>query len=306
MRPNLKIFFLLFSLFCAKKALPPSPDRFPPRLEEITPQNRTTLLLTFDEAIREGKFSLFAPEETVEIRAVRIRERKVTLFTRPLRKKTYTLIGEVLDQEKNLRSLNLKFTASEERDTIPPRIREMSLLREGLEVKFSEPMETTKLFFLIQPIKRESVSPSWSNDFERLALKIDGLPSLSYLSFLLLPSLTDLEGNKLKSFGLYNKFFDTLISTQKQEGKVLLGEKGVSEAILFFSGPFRLFLLTNGEGNFKIDLPDGVYSVSAVYDEDNDGLIDFIHSSDLEVLTEPIFLRLQPEKEKRDLKDLFN
>uniref|UniRef100_A0A7C3UPL3 SbsA Ig-like domain-containing protein n=1 Tax=candidate division WOR-3 bacterium TaxID=2052148 RepID=A0A7C3UPL3_UNCW3 len=298
-------FFLFLFLSCAKKALPPSPDRFPPRLLEINSPNRTEVVLTFDEEIKEGRFLIFSPKETVGIRAIKIKNKKLTIYTKPLHKETYRLVGEVSDLLNNFRHLNVRFLGSTEKETIKPEIKGISLIKDDLlEITFSEPMETTNFQFFSFPIGRESISLFWSEGMEKAGLKFKS--HLPYISFLFPPTLTDLEGNRLKKGMVFQRFFDTLRTTKKQEGKVFLGEKGVEGVIIFVSNDYSLFALTDKEGNFQFNLPVGSYKVFAFYDQDFDNLIDFSSFSDLEVPSEPVFLRLEPEKEPKPLSDYLS
>ncbi|MEO0116678.1 MAG: hypothetical protein ABIK97_03935 [candidate division WOR-3 bacterium] len=299
---NLSFFLILF-LSCAKKALPPSPDRFGPRLLEIICPNRTQVILTFDEGIKEGKFLILSAKETIGIRSIKIKEKKVNIYTQPVKKENYLLIGEVADLFDNLKYLKVRFSGSAERETIKPEIRDISWVKDGLMVSFSEPMETTNFQFFTAPGKREDFSISWSEEKDKVMAKWSGIFNLPYLSFLILPSLTDLEGNHLRAGRVYQRFFDTLIVTKRQEGKVMEKEKGVGGAIIFLSDSFSFFALTDKDGNFKLDLPSGVYKLVGIYDEDGDGLVDFSLTTDLEVPAEPVFLRLLPEEKKMPISD---
>lgn len=297
--------FLIISfsslLSCAKKALPPSPDRFGPRLLEITSPHRTQVILTFDEGIKEGKFLIFSAGETIGIRSIKIGEKKVNIYTQPLKKESYFLTGEVSDLFDNLRELKVRFSGSAERETVKPEIKDISLVKDGLMVSFSEPMETTNFQFFVAPNKKEDFSIFWSEEKDKVILRWSEIFNLPYISFLILPSLTDLGGNRLREGKFYQKIFDTLIVTQRQEGKVLWQNKGVEGAIIFLADSFRFFALSDKNGNFRLDLPLGVYKLVGIYDEEKDGLVDFFITTDLEVPTESVFLRIRPEEKKKPI-----
>lgn len=66
---------------CAKKMLPPSPDRFPPSLQEVETRTRSQVTLVFDEAMNGAKlkpdsFLLTGPAgETLALRGVSLEAR---------------------------------------------------------------------------------------------------------------------------------------------------------------------------------------------------------------------------------------
>jgi len=261
------------------------------------------VVLTFDEEIKGGRFLIFSQKETIGIRSIKVRGKKLNIYTTPLQKESYRLIGEVSDLLDNIRYLNVRFLGSTERETIKPEIKGISLVKDGLlEITFSEPMETLNIQFFSFPVKMESLF--WSEEKEKVSLKFK--PDLPYISFLLPPILTDLEGNRLKEGRVFQRFFDTLITTKKQGGKVFLEEKGVEGAIVFVKNDYLLFALTDKEGNFQLDLPVGGYKLSVFYDRDFDNLIDYSSFSDLEVPSEPLFLRLEPEEKPRPLSDYLS
>ncbi len=300
-----RTFFSLFALFlnfqCAKKALPPSPDRFAPHLKEIAVPNRTSIILTFDEAVRGERFLILAKNETLGIRSLVARESKIIISTTPMKREAYLLMGEIADQLGNLRRLKVRFLGSEKKDTMRPEIKDVSFVKDGLEVIFSEPMDTTHLKFFTHPIKEDEILASWSQELDRLFLKPKGTSYLPYLSLLILPTLTDLEGNRLKRGIAFHEILDTLLLAGEPfvvKGDVIWKEKGLEGAIIFIkSAELSLFALSDALGEFNVKLKSGVYQVIAIYDGDGDGLVDLVSSSDLEVPSEPLFLKMAiPEK----------
>ncbi len=299
------LFWLLFLSTCAKKALPPSPDKFAPGLKEIVSKNRTTIQLLFDEEIREGSFLLFSLSETLKIKATKIKGDKIYLTTEPQKKKRYNLYGAVTDLAGNRRWFKSHFLGSEIKDTIRPEIKEIEFIKSGLTITFNKPMDTSHLSFFVFPVKRERFQIRWSAEWERLSLQLTDTILPSYLSFLIRPTLTDLEGNRLKRGATFQKFFDTLIVTQPQSGKVLLNEKGVEGATVILKDSIVSFALTDTNGEFKLRLKPGVYNVRAIYDADLDGLIDFVSATELEIPTKGPFLKLTPQKEKLKVDDFL-
>ncbi len=148
-------------LSCAKKMLPPSPDRFPPRLQEVDTRTRSQVALVFDEEIdgaklRPDSFRLTGPAgETLALRGASLGRNsdEVQLWTPIQELKLYEVRGIVWDKAGNPARFRARFQGSSKRDTIPPRVTRIEpgpgAARQkhevAVRVTFSEAIDTTSL-----------------------------------------------------------------------------------------------------------------------------------------------------------------
>jgi len=148
-------------LACAKKMLPPSPDRFPPHLQEVDTRTRSQVALVFDEEIDGAKlspdsFHLTGPAgETLALRGASLGRKgdEVQLWTPTQEPKLYDVRGIVWDRAGNPARFRARFRGSSKPDTIPPRVTQVAPTpgsarqKRGVAVRvtFSEAIDTTSL-----------------------------------------------------------------------------------------------------------------------------------------------------------------
>lgn len=148
-------------LACAKKMLPPSPDRFPPSLQEVDTRTRSQVALVFDEPISGAglspdSFVLTGPAgETLVLHGASLGRKsdEVQLWTPTQELKLYQLRGVVRDEAGNPARFRTRFMGSTRRDTIPPRVIRIepgpgaTRQKRGMTVRvtFSEAIDTASL-----------------------------------------------------------------------------------------------------------------------------------------------------------------
>ena len=192
----------LLSSGCAKKMLPPSPDRFPPHLVEIRTRTRARLELEFDEGLAQSglvadSFRItWAQDSVLAIRGVTLSRKtgRIQLWTDVQSPKTYVLTGVVRDTAKNVGRFRARFVGSTRVDTIAPRVTRVTPaagtggVRSSLvTVEFSEEMDTTggqvrsanaevriaDHLLLVVPARLDTlVRTSWDADWQSLTIGI--------------------------------------------------------------------------------------------------------------------------------------
>ena len=217
---------------CAKKMLPPSPDRFPPHLQEIDTRTRSQVALVFDEEIDGTKlapdsFRLTGPAgETLVLRGASLgrNDDEVQLWTPTQEPKLYDVRGIVWDRAGNPARFRGRFRGSSRPDTIAPRVTQVmpspgsARQKRGVAIRvtFSEAMDTATLGaggetlgtvpvrgqspYMFVPAEYDTqFKRSWTSDWQTLSFThIESLPSGAAIYFLLQRRATDLEGNRVK------------------------------------------------------------------------------------------------------------
>jgi hypothetical protein len=147
---------------CAKKMLPPSPDRFAPRLQEVETRTRSQVTLVFDEEMNGAKlkpdsFLLTGPAgETIALRGASLGKssEEVQLWTPIQEVKLYEVRGVVEDRTGNKTRFRARFRGSSKQDTIAPRVASVqpapgaARQKRGVKVKvtFNEAIDTAGVF----------------------------------------------------------------------------------------------------------------------------------------------------------------
>lgn len=185
---------------CAKKMLPPSPDRFSPRLREVVAKSRVKVELEFNEDIDVGAtaadsflLSRIDPSrvgrpdsggpggEVLPIRGLSAGRRgeRIELWTMPQQGVGYEIQGKVADRAGNECRFRARFQGSQRPDTIPPRVLSVSpgpgaTGQRQLRVRLalSEPVDTSKApLYLFLPKHLDTlVELSWGGDWSGFSL----------------------------------------------------------------------------------------------------------------------------------------
>ncbi len=296
--PSLLIFSVLF---CAKKMLPPSPDRFPPRLLEATSRSRAQVELLFDEEIDPRRL---APESLVivggEIRGISMgkTQSRILVWTQPQKSQNYEIKGAVWDIAGNRGRFHINFVGSSRIDTIVPRTVEIepapgsANLNRGIRirVRFSEPIDTAlPLDFVIIPRKLETTfSRSWSPDWQELRfIHRDSITSGQNCYFLLFSGIKDLEGNS--SIAPVWTYFtsDSVFDAVRVRGRC-----SVTKGVVFWNQEqTEAVVPILADGSFELKIRPGRYLVFGVGDTNQDGLVD-LKSEEVEFNTSAESLRL--------------
>ncbi|MEO0131504.1 MAG: Ig-like domain-containing protein [candidate division WOR-3 bacterium] len=284
----------LVLLGCAKKMLPPSPDRFPPQLLEIDPKTSTRLDLIFNEDIVpviDSAHRLYITNniDTLQIIAIITKGSRVSLYTRPLMTNTrYQIRGSFMDQAGNAAVIKKTFRSALQPDTVDPRVTSTypkpgSVLKvfRGIYIDFtfSEPVDSqSDIHFTVSPLAKNKIKYEFSNDRHTLTfLYPDTLTYRGLIYFLLLPSITDLANNRLKNFGYTYFTTDSTLTIKTVRGKLLSQNIPVSNGIVIFERDnLKAFTITEKDGTFSCQLELGTYSVSAIADTNWDFYVDLI------------------------------
>jgi len=312
--------------------LPPSPDRFPPRLQEILPVNQIRLDLVFDEEINQGtlnpqSFLLTTPDnETLLIRTVSrgTSSNIITLYTQPLQPVQYLISGTVADRFNNIAQFRRNFKASAIIDSIPPRITrflpQIGTTRKNrnisFEFSFSEPMDTTRpVSFIVYPLDKQRINWQYSGDWQSLTfgystrgkpgeIFADSLAPNTNVYFILQPSLTDLSGNRLQNCAYTFFTTESLLPPVIVSGNLFYQNQPYADGIVIFSNPnSKAITVSDEQGNFAIRLDSALYQIIAVKDTNFDYFVDLItEPADFNPLdTMPIKLNLQSILESQEI-----
>jgi hypothetical protein len=305
--------------------LPPSPDRFPPRLQEIIPVNQIRLDLIFDEeidygAISEQSFLLTTPNnETLLIRTVSrgASLNIMTLYTQPLQPVQYLISGTVADRFNNIAQFRRNFQASSVIDTISPRITrflpQIGMTRKNrnisFEFSFSEPMDTARpVGFIVYPLDKQKMNWQYSDDWQSLTFGystrgkpgetfIDSLAPNTNVYFILQPSLTDLSGNRLQNSAYTFFTTESVLPPVIVSGNLYYQNQPYPDGIVIFTNPnSKAITVSDQQGIFAIRLDSALYQITAVKDTNFDNFVDLsVELNDFNPLdTLPVKLNLQP------------
>ncbi|MEO0080079.1 MAG: Ig-like domain-containing protein [candidate division WOR-3 bacterium] len=281
-------------LACAKKMLPPSPDRFPPHLTEVNPRTRVQVELLFDEPVAADKIpteSLRLATRTGEAVTIRGLSQgrsgdRILLWTEPLEKREYLLKGVASDPAGNIGRFVCRFSGSPRADTVPPRISGVQPtpgsagLKRGvrISVRFSEPVDTcAQVRWLFAPIGSETLfSRRWGIDWQELAfVRRDSLEPGSIFYFILEPGIPDLEGNRCRTPAWTYFAPDSSLDGVTVHGRARwkAGPLGTG-VVLFFRERTLAMAPVLSDGSWTTRVKAGEWTVQALADTNWDGIVD--------------------------------
>ncbi len=295
--PVVAVALAVAALTCARKMLPPSPDRFAPRLQEITTRNRVLLELRFDEEIdarvlEPDSFTVTGADgNTLELRGAGQGRRsdRVELWTAPQSEQVYELTGVVRDRAGNPGRFRSRFRGSERVDTIAPRVQRVSpdpgtedVDRVLVRVSFSEPVDTAQAMrFTVVPSRLDTGFDSdWLEDWETVDYGTrDSLLPGEVVYFLLEPGLADLEGNRSRDPAFTYFTSDSVLTADPVSGRASWEHGPLGTGVVFFHSPegeraTSGFAPVLSDGSFNLRIAPGEYEVEAVADTNHDGLVD--------------------------------
>jgi hypothetical protein len=300
---------LLLIFSCARKLPPPNPDIFPPEIVDYFVPNNYTLKIKFNEnlspQIDKEKFIIFSSKETLKILSLFVEKEFLTIITNPQKPLTYLIKGEISDLNNNILRFKLRFKGNPLPDTIKPFIQNIIINKEGISISFSEPLVTTDLYFFSSAIIAETI---WQEDKKNLLLKFKEEPK-EFSSFIILPTLKDLGGNRLTAGEERFQIFDTAIKFINLTGKVFLKESLSDNSILIFKNKNdnSLSFSLAKKGIFKTKVKKGKYQLVALLDTDLDFYPDFYYQEEQEWQTDTtIFINLLPVKEPKKLDEYLH
>ena len=326
---------LFLAVACAKKMIPPNPDRFAPRLQEVVTKTRSQVTLVFDDEINSARlkpdsFLLTGPAgETIVLRGASLgaEREEVQLWTPIQEVKLYEVRGVVEDRTGNATRFRARFRGSSLQDTIAPRVASMEpgpgATRQRLGVKvrvsFSEAIDTSGVVNSIFVPKGYDTlfTRSWSADWQTLNFaRLDTLPFRANIYVMILPGARDLEGNHCQAPAYTYFTSDTLLDAVAVKGRALWTGSLKTGAVFFTeSAAVRVItdslkpprteslpIRTSGlapllaDGSFATKLRKGEYEVVVVSDTNGDGMAE-LASPPVRFSTdaESLSLSLEPE-----------
>jgi hypothetical protein len=328
-------FLMVMVLACAKKMMPPSPDRFSARLQEVDTRTRSQVSLVFDEAIdgtrlRPDSFVLTGPAgETIALRGTSLGRsgEDVQLWTPVQEPKLYEVRGVVWDRAGNKTRFRARFRGSSVRDTIAPRVERVepapgtARQKRGVKVRvtFSKAIDTSKTVdYVFVPAQSDTeFKRSWSADWQTLSFShTESLPSGAVVYFLLEPGAVDLEGNRATAPAFTYFTSDTIFDAVAVKGKALW-PGSLKTGAVFFTESAAVRVITDSlkpprtetlpvrttgfapllsDGSFATKVRKGEYEVVAVADTNGDGLAELVSPAvDFNTDSESLNLNLSPE-----------
>lgn len=296
LRPALVLVAMVAVAGCAKKMLPPSPDRFAPRLLSINARARTQVELEFDEAldpshIRADSIELSAPDGSrVELRGA-LPGRKATaaqLWADLQPGVVYRLRGTVRDEAGNRGAFRGRFVASARTDTISPRLRRLEpqagatgrLRSSAVSVRFTEALDTlvAPRWFFVPRWLDSLYSFAWDADWQGFRLRTeDSLPAGMVGYFVLLPGVRDLDGNLSRDPAFTYFTSDSLMPERSLRGAVRYRPGRFGTGVVFFGESLTTgAAVFDSSGRFVVKPPAPAGLVVAVADTNGDGLADLV------------------------------
>lgn len=300
--------------------LPPSPDRFSPRLEEVEVLNRTKLNVTFNEEIEskgisKDSFLITTIDlETLAIKEISLsrRSKVVTLITERQKPVRYTFQANITDLSGNRAKVQTKFIGSIVQDTIPPRILEISPkigavkqkknIRIGL--RFSEEIDTIKPveWVILPKVLSSRFTANWQSDLRHLNFSmVDSLGADTVVYFVLLRSAFDFEGNRITYPGFNFFTSDSMLNTKLVTGKVTDKDKPLKDGFIIFSknidtNQTMAIIPIDTAGTFSIQVREGLYDVTALSDTNFDNRIDLKGEiQDFNTAAETLLIKVYPD-----------
>jgi len=306
---------LVMLFACAKKMLPPNPDRFAPRLQGVETKTRSQITLVFDEEINGAKlrpdsFLVTGPSgETLALRGASLGGdmREVQLWTPIQEVKLYEVRGVVADRTGNQARFRARFRGSSMQDTIAPRVASVEpapgatrqKLGVRIRVKFSEPVDTSVVVrSMFVPLGYDTLfKRSWSTDWQTLNFaRLDTVPGGANIYFMVQPGARDLEGNRAQAPAFTYFTSDTILDAVAVKGRAL-GIGALKTGAVFFTESAAVRVITDSlqpprteslpvrttglapilaDGSFATRLRKGEYEVIAAADTNGDGLAELV------------------------------
>ncbi|MEO0074910.1 MAG: Ig-like domain-containing protein [candidate division WOR-3 bacterium] len=330
------IFILIISsnnINCAKKMLPPSPDRFAPRLQQINPINKTRIDLVFDEPINVASlnpsdFQIISvnKQETLAIKLLTYHPdfKTITIYTNPAINQSYQLLGTLEDRFSNTAIINRRFTASRVADTTPPQLISIEPKPATtnknrnvyFEFKFSESIDTTTTpYFIIYPLDKTRIHWQYTKDWQGLTfgyamrkqndITLDSLPPKTTVYFILMPTLSDLANNRMSNCAYTYFTTESVLSPLIRWGTLNYQNNPYPNGIIIFSNQNqKVITISQLNGDFSVQLDTTFYQIIALADTNYDKSVDLYAELNryhpLDSITLNIPLSINPPYQKID------
>jgi hypothetical protein len=322
---RVELIVVLLLLACARKAMPPNPDRFPPHLAGIDAVNQFRVDLVFDEPMRQtslnvNDFLVSGPTgDTLKLLAVSGGTDPATLTLSTVRQtvEKYIVTGAAKDAAGNPTHFKHGFMGSARPDTIGPSLsgiqpRPFSTRQRAnlvLTFNFTKPIDTltlTRLWFLPSSISSR-FKPGWDPTLSAVKFTFaDTLGPDTTVSVIVPPYLKDFSGNRLDHPGFTVFTSDTAALPKLVHGRLEHGDKPVPDGYVILSqAQPMLATVSRADGSFVLRARAEPYSVLALADTNRDGVIDLSASLPSAALPDTLVVKLASDTTRTRVESLF-
>jgi hypothetical protein len=315
----------LLLLACARKAMPPNPDRFPPHLAGIEARNQFRVDLVFDEpmlqkSLNPGDFLVSGPTgDTLKLLAVSGGSDAATLTLSTTRQtvEKYVVTGSAKDAAGNPTHFKHAFLGSARPDTIGPSLSGIqprpfsTRVRKNfvLTLNFTKPIDTltlTRLWILPSSIYSRFKS-EWDPTLSAVRFTFaDTLGPDTTVSVIVPPYLKDFSGNRLDHPGFTTFTSDTAALPKLVHGRLEHGDKPVPDGYVILSQEQpMLAAVSRADGSFVLRARAEPYAVLALADTNRDGVIDLSASLTSAALPDTLVMKLVQDTTRKLVQDYF-
>jgi len=315
----------LLLLACARKAMPPNPDRFPPHLAGVEAVNQFRVDLVFDEPMQQkslnaGDFLVSGPTgDTLKLLAVIGGSDPATLTLSTVRQtvQKYIVTGAAKDVAGNPTHFKHAFTGSARPDTIGPSLssiqpRPFSTRQRKnlvLTLSFTKPIDTltlARLWILPASLSRR-FKPGWDPTLSAVRFTFaDSLGPDTTVSVIVPPYLKDFSGNRLDHPGFTTFTSDTATLHKLVHGRLEHGDKPVADGYVILSqAQPMLCAVSRTDGTFALRARDEPYAVLALADTNRDGVVDLSASLPSAAFPDTLKMKLEQDTMRRAIETYF-
>lgn len=316
---------MLLVLACAKKALPPNPDRFPPHLAEVQAVNRNRVDLIFDEAMQQKDVSvsdftvLTARGETLKLLAVSggTDAATLSLLTAQQAALKYTLTGFAHDQAGNPTRFTRGFFGSIRPDTVGPTVSSISprAFSTGLRrnvtvmVAFSKTIDTLTMreVWILPAGLAARFKREWDPSLSAVRFVLaDSLGPDTTVTFILPPYIKDFVGNRLDHAGFTVFRTDTTALPRVVSGRLEAGGKPVSDGYVVLADEQpALAVVSRSDGSFSLRARKQPYAATALADTNRDGVVDLSAFRPSAELPDTLVMKLEADTTGKRVESFF-
>ena len=287
---------LLLALNCGKKAPPPSPDRWAPRLTSAEAVNRRHVKVVFSEdvdprtSLEISNYNCFESEtdRPLPVLAATARNRnEVDLTTSIQSPSSYTLeVTGIKDASGNQMSLQrVQFDGSVARDPHPPKVARIHPADgsvdfdpdSGISIHFSEAMDTSSIRKHCGLLPEGSLRIEWNEGMRQFRVFPEEMAQGEVYSLYVRDACKDLEGNLLEEWAFLTFTPDSTLPQGYVTGYVRDGGQATTMVALADRLLRIVRVAVVSDSFYRIDWlkPDG-YIILAGVDSDDDRRFDLL------------------------------
>jgi len=306
------ILLIILLVSCAKKAPPPSPDRWAPRLRGVEAVNRRHLRLTFSERLDPestadiSKYTCHETDTEGTLAIIGAAQRdgdEIDLTTAPQSRRSYTLaikgIEDLSGNEMGLQTI--EFMGSETPDRHPPRVLHMSPADgssnfdpdSAVTVQFSEAMDTTSVTKNSGLLPEGSMRLSWNEGMTDFRLHPQDVLAGEVYSLYLKDGCADIDGNRTEEWHYLTFTPDSVLPAGYVAGYLLSGERGTTLIALVNTLLQIVRIAVMDDTTFRLNwIRPQAYTVLAGMDVDGDRRFDLVGHQDVDVTEKGVVIEL--------------